>query len=284
MAVKIITTISEMQSLSDLLRRDGMTIGFVPTMGYLHEGHVSLIRKSKEFCSKTIVSIFVNPTQFSPNEDLEKYPRNFERDFEMLENASVDYLFFPNTTEIYSSDSETFVNLDVLSKKLEGEFRPTHFRGVATIVTILLNCVKPHYSFFGQKDAQQAAVIKKMVKDLKFDCSIVICPIIRENDGLAMSSRNVYLNSQERQDAALIYQSLLKADQLIKDGERNSNTIISESLNIINKVENFSLDYLKIVDSETFQELEHLNTLSCYILIACKVGNTRLIDNLLINL
>jgi pantoate--beta-alanine ligase len=177
-------------------------------MGYLHEGHLSLIRESKKTCDVTIVSIFVNPTQFGPSEDFNSYPRNIEKDNKLLEKEEVDYLFLPSAEEIYPKNFQTYVNVEYITKKLEGEFRPTHFRGVSTVVLILLNCVQPDYAYFGQKDAQQLAMIKQMVKDLKLDVKIVGCPIVREKDGLAMSSRNVYLSSVEREDALVLYRSL----------------------------------------------------------------------------
>jgi pantoate--beta-alanine ligase len=252
-------------------------------MGFLHEGHLSLVKRSKELCDITIVSIFVNPTQFSPTEDLAQYPRNMEKDNELLLKQNVDYLFYPDADEIYTEDFQTFVNVEQVTKILEGEFRPTHFRGVTTVVNILFNCVNPDYAFFGQKDAQQAAVIKQMVNDLKIAVKIVICPIIREPDGLAMSSRNIYLSKEEREDALVLYNSLQLAKKLIENKKREVSLIISEMTSVIKKAKSANLDYIKIVDAESFQTVDELkNGNEYYILIACKIGRTRLIDNLLI--
>jgi len=272
-----------MQAFSEELRLAKKTIGFVPTMGYLHEGHLSLVRQSRSCTDVTIVSIFVNPTQFAPTEDLAKYPRDFEKDSSSLEKEGVEVVFFPDSEEIYPKGYETYINLDSMSKKHEGEFRPTHFQGVCTIVAILFNIVKPHYSFFGQKDAQQAAVIERMASDLKFEIHIVICPILREPDGLAMSSRNIYLNQHEREQAPFLFQSLLTAQRLIASGERNSSNIISKMLQIITKIDNHKLDYVRIVSAADFSVTDTLeDSVEYYILIACKVGTTRLIDNVLI--
>ena len=252
-------------------------------MGFLHEGHLSLVKKSKELCDITIVSIFVNPTQFSPTEDLAQYPRNMEKDNELLLKQNVDYLFYPDADEIYPENFQTFVNVEHVTKILEGEFRPTHFRGVTTVVNILFNCVNPDYAFFGQKDAQQAAVIKQMVNDLKMSVKIVVCPIIREPDGLAMSSRNIYLSKEEREDALVLNSSLKLATKLIANEKREASLIISEMSSVIKRAKSANLDYIKIVDAGSFQTVHELkNGNEYYILIACKIGRTRLIDNLLI--
>ncbi len=249
-------------------------------MGYLHEGHLSLIRESKKTCDVTIVSIFVNPTQFGPSEDFNSYPRDIEKDNKLLENEEVDYLFLPSTEEIYPKNFQTYVNVEYVTKKLEGEFRPTHFRGVSTVVLILLNCVQPDYAFFGQKDAQQLAVIKQMVKDLKLDIKIIGCPIVREEDGLAMSSRNVYLSSTERKDALVLYRSLELAKKIISSGEKSATIILSEMSELISKIPSANLDYIKIVEADTFEIVDELKSGGeYYILIACKIGKTRLIDN-----
>lgn len=274
-----------MQDVSFSLKSAGKTIGFVPTMGFLHEGHLSLVKNSKELCDFTIVSIFVNPTQFSPSEDLALYPRDIERDNKLLLEQKVDYLFYPDANEIYPGNFQTFVSVNHITKKLEGEFRPTHFKGVTTVVNILLNCVMPDHAFFGQKDAQQAAVINQMVSDLKLPVNIVVCPIVREEDGLAMSSRNVYLSDDERKDALVLYKALQKAKQVIMEGERRVPLIASEMASIIEKVNSSNLDYIKIVEAKSFEAIEKLqNSNQYYILIACKIGTTRLIDNELIKL
>lgn len=250
-------------------------------MGYLHEGHLSLIRESKKTCDKTIISIFVNPTQFGPSEDFNSYPRDVERDNKLLEDEEVDYLFLPSTEEIYPKNFQTYVNVEYITKKLEGEFRPTHFRGVSTIVLILFNCVQPDYAFFGQKDAQQLTVIKQMVKDLKLDLKIIGCPIVRESDGLAMSSRNVYLSSSERNDALVLYRSLELAKKIISSGEKRVNIILSDMSDLFSKVTSANIDYIKIVEADTFEIVDELEKGKEYfVLVACKIGMTRLIDNI----
>jgi pantoate--beta-alanine ligase len=274
-----------MQEASFSLKSAGKTIGFVPTMGFLHEGHLSLVKSSRELCDVTIVSIFVNPTQFSPSEDLTLYPRDIEKDNILLLEQKVDYLFYPDANEIYPENFQTFVSVNHITKKFEGEFRPTHFKGVTTIVNILFNCVMPDHAFFGQKDAQQAAVIKQMVNDLKMPVNIVVCPIVRETDGLAMSSRNIYLSEDERKDALALHKALQKAKKIIDEGERRVSLIISEMMTIIEKVKSSNLDYIKIVETKSFETAEELiSSNEYYILVACKIGNTRLIDNELIKL
>jgi pantoate--beta-alanine ligase len=254
-------------------------------MGFLHEGHLSLVRKSKELCDVTIVSLFVNPTQFAPTEDLEQYPRDIDRDKKLLVDEGVDYIFMPEADQIYTKNFQTYVNVEQVTLNLEGQFRPTHFRGVTTIVNILFNCVKPDYAFFGQKDAQQAAVIKRMVADLKLRINLVICPIIREPDGLAMSSRNIYLIANERKDALHLNQSLNVAKKMIAEGERKSVTIIKEMLSIINSVSSANLEYIKIVEADSFEIVDELRQgIEYYILVACRIGSTRLIDNELIKI
>ena len=249
-------------------------------MGYLHEGHLSLIRESKRTCEITIVSIFVNPTQFGPSEDFNGYPRNVERDNKLLEDEGVDFLFIPSTEEIYPRNFLTYVNVEHVTRKLEGEFRPTHFRGVATVVLILFNCVQPDYAFFGQKDAQQLAVIKQMVKDLKLDIKIIGCPIIREEDGLAMSSRNIYLSSTERKEALVLHSSLELAKKIIASGEKRVSIILADMTGLFSKIPSANLDYIKIVEADTFEFVDVLEKENEYfVLVACKIGRTRLIDN-----
>lgn len=254
-------------------------------MGFLHEGHLSLIRESKKRCDITVVSIFVNPTQFGPSEDYNQYPRDIDRDTKLLEDEGVDFLFLPSTEEIYPKDFQTYVNVEYITKKLEGEFRPTHFSGVATVVLILFNSVQPDFTFFGQKDAQQLAVIKQVVKDLKLDIKVVSCPIVREPDGLAKSSRNVYLSASERKDALVLFHSLQKAEKLINAGETRAAIVLSEMAELFERVSTAKLDYIKIVEADTFEIVDELiRGKSYYILIACKIGKTRLIDNILITL
>ena len=282
-SIKTISSANEIRGIAKKIKLDGETIGLVPTMGFLHEGHLSLIRESKKRCDKTIVSIFVNPAQFAPNEDLAKYPRDIENDKIFLEKEGVDFVFIPDEHEIYPYNFQTYVEVNEISKKYEGEFRPTHFKGVTTIVLILFNCVQPDYAFFGQKDAQQLAVIKQMVNDLKLDIKIVECPIVRENDGLAMSSRNVYLSSEERTQALNLYKALLYGRKLIEGKEMNPQVVTDNMRIIISEEKSIKLDYVAIVNAYGFREvdlIDHGN--EYYILLAARVGNTRLIDNILI--
>ena len=252
-------------------------------MGYLHEGHLSLVRKSKKTCDKTIVSIFVNPTQFAPSEDFESYPRALEKDKILLEYEQVDYLFLPEATEIYPKNFQTYVNVEHITQILEGEFRPTHFRGVTTVVLILFNSIQPDYAFFGQKDAQQVAVIKQMVKDLKLNVEIIVCPIVRESDGLALSSRNVYLSPTERKDSLVLCRSLELAKKIISSGEKRVNIILADMNELISSVPSAIPDYLRIVVADTFEIVDELIDRKEYcVLIACKIGKTRLIDNIII--
>ncbi len=269
-----------MQEFSSQMKREGKKIGFVPTMGYLHEGHLSLVRKAKESADIIVVSIFVNPTQFAPNEDFTKYPRDEKRDIELLENENVDVLFFPSGEEIYPKDFQTYVDVIDITQKQEGEFRPAHFKGVTTIVSILFNCVMPDVAVFGQKDAQQAAAIKQMVKDLKFNLKVEVAPIVREKDGLAMSSRNVYLNKKERKEALILNKSLLTASGFVESGEKKAKVIFNAVRDLVRTVDSAKMEYFRIVDKNTFEEAEHLiSGKKYYLLIACKIGNTRLIDN-----
>ncbi len=273
-----------MHAISVSIRSEGKSIGFVPTMGYLHEGHLSLIKKSIALSDVTVVSIYVNPTQFAPGEDLDKYPRNIERDKKLLINAGVDYLFLPSNEEIYPGSYQTYVHVDKITERLEGEFRPGHFTGVATIVAILFNCVNPQVALFGQKDAQQAAVIKRMVTDLNFNINVVVCPIVREDDGLALSSRNVYLSEKERKEALVLSRALKLAEEKIRLGERDSNNILNEMKEVIDLVDSSNLDYVNIVDARSFELVDNLEQgKEYYILIACKIGSTRLIDNILLS-
>ena len=229
-----------------------------------------MIEKAKSRCDFIVVSVFVNPTQFAPNEDFDKYPRDLERDKELLIRKNVDALFLPSENEIYGDNFQTYVEVSGISGILEGKFRPSHFKGVATIVSILLNCVKPDAAFFGQKDAQQTAIIKKMVSDLKLDLSIEICPIVREKDGLAMSSRNSYLSADERNDALVLYKALSSAERMIEEGERKSKNIITEMVNIIGEVKSSALDYIDIVETTAFELSDQLEAgKEYYILIAC---------------
>ena len=272
-----------MQTISREILRSGKSIGFVPTMGYLHAGHLSLVKAAKGENDVTVVSIFVNPTQFGPNEDLSKYPRDIKRDESLLSNEDVDYVFYPTEGEIYPEGYQTFVSQEKISTVLEGEFRPTHFRGVTTIVSILFNIVQPDRAYFGQKDAQQCAVLKRMVSDLRFPLEMKICPIVREEDGLAMSSRNVYLNPVERKEALVLSRALRFAEKMVREGENSTEKIISSAVNLFGEVPSASLNYFTIVDVRTFLPVQELIKGNDYfILVACKIGKTRLIDNLLL--
>lgn len=281
MPIEIVTTVLQMHKISSSLKQAGKKIGFVPTMGFLHQGHLSLIKKSKELSDVTVVSVFVNPSQFAPNEDYAAYPRDFEKDKELLIKEGVDFIFAPSEKEIYPHGFQTYVTVEEITRKLEGEFRPTHFRGVTTVVSILFNCVKPDFAFFGQKDAQQAEVIKQMVSDLMFDLKVIICPIVREHDGLALSSRNIYLSPEERKSALVLYKALKYAEKKIEESEHNAQTVIDNMKFIISEEKNIKVDYIKIVNTEGFREVEFIEQGNIYyILIAARIGKTRLIDNL----
>ena len=256
-------------------------VGLVPTMGALHEGHFSLIRAAQSDCSPVVVSIFVNPKQFGPSEDFQKYPRAFDADRAALENLGVDYLFAPNPEEMYPRGFRTTVTVEGVSEKLEGRSRPGHFQGVTTVVLKLLEIVQPNRAYFGRKDAQQARIIRQMVLDLNLGTQIVVCPILREPDGLALSSRNVYLNADERRAATALYRSLEAARREIASGERNPALLLAALRRVIDAEPAVALDYAEIVDAETLEPVVNLRG-ECLILLAAKVGNTRLIDNALI--
>ncbi len=270
-----------MQSLADSARRQGQKIGFVPTMGFLHEGHLSLMRQARQKSDIVCASIFVNPTQFGPAEDLDRYPRDHEGDCLKCKTAGVDFLFMPDAKEMYPEKPFVFVAVDGVSDILEGAVRPGHYRGVATVVAKLFNIVKPHTAFFGQKDYQQCIVIKHMTKELNMDVTISVQPTIRETDGLAMSSRNTYLNSEERQAAATIYKALSAAERLAKSGVKEPEKIHHEMHGILVKEKKISIDYIAIVDPETLATLSTVSN-KMAILVAVRLGKTRLIDNILI--
>jgi len=256
-------------------------VGFVPTMGYLHEGHMSLVRKARAENKSVVVSIYVNPTQFGPKEDLSKYPRNLDRDLAMLEKECTDVVFFPSDKEMYPVGYDTWVTVDNLTKPLEGDSRPTHFRGVTTIVTKFFNIVRPTNAYFGQKDAQQALVIKKMAADLNMNLKVVVCPTVREMDGLAMSSRNVYLNPEQRKAAPILNKSLLLAKDMFAIGERNAAVILEQMTVLIQKEPLAKIEYISISDTETLAELKTINK-SALVSMAVRFGNTRLIDNVIL--
>ena len=279
--MKRIATIAKMKAACRQGTRNGKTLGFVPTMGALHEGHLSLVRASKARCDVTAVSIFVNPLQFGPAEDLDKYPRTMERDTALLEQLGADLLFTPGVEEMYPPGAQTYVLVEGLSNKLDGASRPGHFRGVATVVAKLFEVVRPDFAFFGQKDAAQVAVLRKLVNDLDMDVEVVVCPIVREKDGLAMSSRNAYLTSEQRQQATVLYRSLLRVQAAVDHGERDSAKLIEIGKQVIANETGAKLDYFAIVDRDT---LELVADVSCgaLVAVAAYIGSTRLIDNILV--
>jgi pantoate--beta-alanine ligase len=281
--MRIIQTVKEMQAESRKLRLKGKRIGFVPTMGYLHEGHLSLVRIAKIQADVIVLSIYVNPTQFGPNEDLARYPRDFERDTKLAESEGVDYVFYPSDAEMYPGGFLTTIQVGKITEALCGASRPGHFRGVATVCTKLFNAVNPHFAVFGQKDAQQVAVIRRMVKDLLFDMEIVVGPIVREPDGLAMSSRNVYLSESERKDALALLESLKLAERTIQQGERNAAELIAGMKKHIETKSSAKIDYVSIVHPETLESVAEIADGSL-IALAVWIGKTRLIDNLIVSL
>lgn len=270
-----------MSMITKELHLKGKSIGFVPTMGALHEGHLSLVRRAKDENDITVVSIFVNPTQFAPGEDYERYPRDLEGDRQKLEKLEVDYLFYPDVQSLYPQGYSTYVTVENLSDKLCGKFRLGHFRGVATVVCKLFNIVKPTRAYFGQKDYQQTLVIRRMVEDLNFDVEIIVCPTVREVDGLAMSSRNLYLNEKERQAATILYRSLKEAEKVLK--LQQSPQKAKEKMMEILKSEPLitEIQYAGVYDPLTLQEIEQKNN-RYLIALAVKIGQTRLIDNLVV--
>ena len=262
------------------LKKKAKIIGFVPTMGYLHEGHLSLIRKARKECDVVVVSIFVNPLQFGPKEDFKKYPRDFKRDLALCRKL-VDIIFFPQAKDMYPTDFLTSVEVEQRSNILCAASRPGHFRGVVTVVNKLFNIVLPDKAYFGQKDAQQALIIKKMVEDLNIPIKVVICPIVREPDGLAMSSRNRYLSGKERKESLVLYKSLKLAKRLIREGTRDSKTIINKMKRLITKVNSAKIDYISVADAETLEELDEVKP-PAVVSLAVKIGKPRLIDNIVL--
>jgi pantoate--beta-alanine ligase len=270
-----------MKESSRLARAENKIVGLVPTMGALHAGHMSLVERAKRECTQVVTSIFVNPTQFGPKEDLAKYPRTFESDAQKLEAAGVDAIFAPQPADIYPPNFRTHVNVDGLSDRLEGRSRPGHFRGVATVVLKLFEIVQPTYAYFGRKDAQQVRIISQMVRDLNLDVEIVICPIVREPDGLALSSRNVYLTPDERKSALVLNRALTAARDELASGTRDTLQLQSTIQKIFAAEPLASLDYAEIVDADTFDPITRISK-PTYILLAATIGKTRLIDNLFI--
>jgi pantoate--beta-alanine ligase len=280
--MEIIRTVSWMKEAARQLRAENHVIGFVPTMGALHEGHLSLLRRAKVKSSKVFASIFVNPTQFGPNEDLSKYPRTFESDVAKLEAAGVDVLFAPDSKEMYPAGFTTYVTVEGLSERLEGKSRPGHFRGVATVVLKLFEIVQPHFAFFGRKDAQQARILQRMAQDLHLDLELQICPIVREADGLALSSRNAYLSGEERRAATALYRALQAACREIAADLRDTLTLQNAVYEALGRERLARVDYVEIVDADSFDPVARIGSRPAYILLAVFIGKTRLIDNVLI--
>jgi pantoate--beta-alanine ligase len=282
--MEIINRRQRMSSVARKVRREqDRTIGLVPTMGALHEGHLSLVREARRMCDIVVVSVFVNPAQFGPGEDFEHYPRDLTRDTAILTDYNVDYIFAPAVEEIYPKGFSTHVTVDGLSDQLEGASRPGHFRGVATVVTILLNIVRPDFAFFGQKDAQQALIIKRLVRDLAFDTEIVVLPTVREESGLALSSRNTYLNEEEQQAATILYRALARAKEAYKNGERNGGRLAGTIRATIETEPRARIDYISVTDADTLEKLEKLDDRTVLVAVAVHFGKTRLIDNIVLN-
>lgn len=279
--MKLLDNIQKMSTQIRIMKKEGKTIGFVPTMGYLHEGHLSLVRAAKKHTDVVVVSIFVNPLQFGPNEDLDKYPRNLKRDEELARLAGADVIFYPSAKDMYPDGYSTFVFVEGLTDTLCGASRPGHFKGVATVVAKLFGIVKPDIAYFGQKDAQQAIVIKKMVEELNMGIDIKVMPTVREEDGLAMSSRNAYLSESERQDARILHQALERAETLVGQGEDDAKKIITMMGEMINSKPSAKIDYVSIVDPKGLRDVDKIKE-DALIALAVFIGRTRLIDNAIV--
>jgi pantoate--beta-alanine ligase len=279
--MRIVSSAEQMTALSREIRRSGKRLGFVPTMGALHAGHISLVRAARSQCDVVVASIFVNPTQFGPNEDFSKYPRTFDKDSALLESEKTDLIFAPNTEDMYPKDSSSWVTVEGISDKLDGRSRPGHFRGVTTVVSKLFNIVQPDLAFFGQKDAAQVAVIRKMVRDLNFDVRVIVAPIVRDPDGLALSSRNVYLNPEQRKQATVLYRSLTRVQALADEGEDDAAKLIAIGKAVIAEEPAVRLDYFEIVNWETLDTISSMSK-GALVAVAAFVGQTRLIDNLIV--
>ena len=274
----VIHDVKDMQAHAEAIRLEGRRIAFVPTMGYLHQGHLSLMREGKRRADVLVSSIFVNPTQFGPNEDLEAYPRDFEGDEKAMREVGVDVVFYPSVEDIYPQGYQTFVTVEKVTQGLCGASRPVHFRGVATVVAKLFNIVKPHVALFGDKDFQQRLVIQQMVRDLNFDVEVVGCPIVRETDGLAMSSRNAYLSTRERQDALTLSRALDATGQLFDRGVRDASALLREARGVIDQAPALRLDYMTLCDAETLEDIDEVRR-TAVLALAAFLGRTRLIDN-----
>ena len=279
--IKVIIRETEMQEHSERMRSAGKTVAFVPTMGFLHKGHLSLIKEGRKLGDYLVVSIFVNPSQFSPGEDFESYPRNFDKDLKLLQKEGVDVIFSPNEDELYQDGFQTYVELKNLPNHLCGISRPIFFRGIATVITKLFNIVRPHIAIFGQKDYQQLAVIRRMVRDLNFDIKIVGYPTVREPDGLAMSSRNSYLTPEQRINALSLYKSLNQSKKLVESGIKEAKRIIDVAYALIKSHPETTIDYIAICDPETLADMETIDR-PALMALAVSIGKTRLIDNMIL--
>ncbi len=282
--MRVIQSVSRMHQEAEAQRQVGKRIGLAPTMGYLHQAHLKLVEEARRNSDYVILSLFVNPTQFGPGEDFERYPRDFARDKQLAEEAGVDVLFSPEASEIYGSGFGTYVEEQEAARILEGKFRPTHFRGVTTVVAKLFNICAPHVAVFGQKDAQQVFIVKKMVRDLNFDVAIIVSPIVREPDGLAMSSRNVYLSEEERSRATILHESLLHAEKELKVGTVEIHRLRGEMEEMIRTRGRAQTDYVVFLDPEKFAETERVVRPATLVAVAARFGKTRLIDNSLISI
>ena len=279
--MQIVTTVKEVRTQVKEWKKQGLSVGFVPTMGYLHEGHASLMKRAKEGCDKVVASIFVNPMQFGENEDLDSYPRDLQADAKLCESIGVDLIFHPEVEEMYADGFCSFVDMNGLTKELCGKSRPIHFRGVCTVVNKLFNIVTPDKAFFGQKDAQQLAVIRRMVKDLNMDIEIVGCPIIREEDGLAKSSRNTYLNEEERKAALILSQTIRLGEQMVKAGVTDVAELVTAMKENISKEPLAKIDYVEAVNMDTIEKIDKVEG-TVLVAMAVYIGKTRLIDNFIV--
>lgn len=282
--MEIINRRKRMSSVARKIRREqDKTIGLVPTMGALHKGHLSLVKEARQMCDIVVVSVFVNPAQFGPSEDYEKYPRDLTTDTAVLTDYNIDYIFAPTVEEVYPKGYSTYVTVEGLSQQLEGVSRPGHFRGVATVITVFLNIIRPDFAFFGQKDGQQALIIKRLVRDLAFDTEVVVLPTVREDSGLAMSSRNAYLSAEEHEAAQVIHQALMKARETYKAGERSAGRLAETVRTTIEAEPRARLDYVSVTDAETLEKLDKLDEQAILIVVGAYIGKTRLIDNIVLN-
>ncbi len=280
--MRVVESIKGMQDLSESLRRQGKVIAFVPTMGYFHKGHLKLFEEGGKRGDVLVVSLFVNPIQFGKGEDFETYPRDFERDKGLAEEAGVDVLFTPSAEEMYPEGFQTYVTVERVTKNLCGAFRPGHFKGVTTVVAKLFNIVKPHIAIFGEKDYQQLVTVRRMVKDLNMDVEVVGVPTVREDDGLAMSSRNTYLSHEERKAATLLYRALKEGERLYREGERNGRNIVKAVESVLRRESLIRIEYVKVCDPETIEDLETIEE-RALLALAARIGKARLIDNLLLS-